>query len=244
MANKQNIYLSVIIPAYNEEKRLTVTLKSVFNYLKKQKYNFEVIVADDASTDGTRELVKKLQPVMPNLKLYALQENKGKGYTIRQVMLAALGEYRLFMDADNSTTLDHLDNFWPYFKEGYDVVIGSIEVEGAQINEDAGWHRRLLGHAAKLLIRLVALPGIKDSQRGFKCFTRKAALSIFPKQIIERWGFDIEVLLIARRQGFKIKELPVKWDNRGESKVGLSAYITTLLDLFKIKFNDLAGKYK
>ncbi len=243
MAHKEKIHLSVIIPTYNEEKRLSLTLRSVADYLKRQRYNWEIMVVDSVSKDKTRELVKEMQQTMTNLKLFALQENKGKGYAVKKAMLAAVGDYRLFMDADNSTTIDHIDSFWPCMKEGYDVTIGSIEVKGAHIIEEAGWHRRFLGRASKLLIRLVALPGIKDSQRGFKLFTKKAALSVFSKQSINKWGFDIEILLIARRLGFKIKELPVQWDNRGESKVTLGSYISTLLDLLKIKINDLTGKY-
>lgn len=243
MKANQGIYLSVIIPTHNEQRRLPATLKSVFGYLKKQPYRWEIMVADGNSSDGTPELVKKMSAKIPNLSVLALKVNRGKGYAIKEAMLSVAGQFRLFMDADNSTTIDHLDKFWTYFKEGYNVVVGSIEVKGAQIKEDAGWHRRALGKAAKLLIRMVALPGIYDSQRGFKCFSARAAQAIFTKQTIAGWGFDIEVLLIARRAGFKIKELPVQWDNRGESKVTLGSYISTLVDLFKIKLNDLAHKY-
>ncbi|RJQ14614.1 glycosyltransferase family 2 protein [Candidatus Parcubacteria bacterium] len=235
--------LSIIIPAYNEEKRLPTTLQSVSDYLKKQNYSWEVIVADNASTDGTGRIAEEWSKKDKAFKHLVVHE-AGKGATIKRAMERAVGEYRLFMDADNATTLDHIEFFWPHLEGGYDVVIGSIEVAGSTIEEKAGWHRRFLGKLAKLIIRFVALPGIMDSQRGFKCFSKRSAEIVFKKQTIGRWGFDIEILLISRRNGFKIKEVPVQWKNLGESKVTLGAYVSTFIDLFKIKLNDLAGKYK
>lgn len=237
------IHLSVIIPAYNEEKRLPATLQSVFDYLKKQSYGWEVIVADNGSTDGTASVVASWEKKDSRFT-HLLVHEQGKGGAIKRAMGSARGSFRLFMDADNATTIDQIEPFWKYFNEGYDVVIGSIEVKGASIQEHAGWHRRFLGKAAKWLIRFVALPGVYDSQRGFKALSAKAASVVFAKQTIGRWGFDIEILLIARRNGFKIKELPVQWNNMGESKVGLGAYISTFVDLAKIKLNDILGKYR
>lgn len=200
-------------------------------------------MADNDSNDGTARIAKVWNKREPRITHILLHE-QGKGGAIKRAMMKAHGEYRLFMDADNATTLDQIEPFWKAFNEGYDVVIGSIEVTGATIKEHAGWHRRFLGKAAKWLIRFVALPGIYDSQRGFKAFSAKAASVIFPKQTIGRWGFDIEILLIARRNKFKIKELPVRWNNMGESKVGLGAYVSTFVDLAKIKLNDILGRYR
>lgn len=235
--------LSIIIPAYNEEKRLPATLQSVFDYMKRQSYGWEVLVADNGSTDGTARIVQEWNKKDSRFVHFLVHES-GKGGAVKRAMSAVKGEYRLFMDADNATTIDQIEPFWKAFGQGYDVVIGSIEVAGASINERAGWHRRFLGKAAKWLIRFVALPGIYDSQRGFKVFSKKAAMAVFPKQTIGRWGFDIEVLLIARRNGFKIKELPVKWNNMGESKVTFGAYVSTFVDLAKIKLNDIGGSYR
>jgi dolichyl-phosphate beta-glucosyltransferase len=252
------VYLSVIIPAYNEENRLGATIKKIDEYLRRQSYVSEIVVVDDGSSDKTVEVVRDFQKRMPNLKLVDNKENHGKGWVVKQGILEAEGKYRLFTDADNSTSINHIERFWPYLcgteendkllsegkeKSCYDVVIGSIEVEGFTKEEKAGWHRRVIGHMSKLLIRVVALPGIYDSQRGFKCFTSRAAQVIFPKQTIWRWGFDIEILLISRRQGFKTKELPVDWKNLGESKVKASAYVSTLKELFKIRGNDIKGLY-
>jgi len=162
---------------------------------------------------------------------------------VKQGMLEARGKYRLFMDSDNSVPIDYFDKFLPYFSQGYDVVIGSIEVAGAKIEEHAAWYRRLLGHWAKLLIRFMAIWEIHDTQRGFKIFSEKAAREVFPLQTLTRWGFDIEILVISKNLGFRIKELPVTWNNPAGSKVTLGAYFTTLRDLLIVKKNLIFGKY-
>jgi dolichyl-phosphate beta-glucosyltransferase len=249
-------HLSVIIPAYNEEKRISATLLDIDKYLSRQNYQYEIIVVSDGSTDDTVNVVRNLKSQISNLKVIDNKKNCGKGCVVKQGMLEARGEYRLFTDADNSTTIDHLDKFWPFLsapkrdlasggKEGYDTVIGSIEIKGAKIKEEAAWYRRLLGKYSKYVIRILAgLWEIHDSQRGFKLFTAKAAEKIFPKQTIMRWGFDIEILVLAKKMGFKIKEVPVNWSNPGESKVTLKSYIKTFQELLKIKWNLITNKYK
>ena len=246
-------YLSVIIPAYNEEKRIAATLFDVGRYLSQQNYpssssgqaSYEIIVVSDGSTDGTVEIVESLKSQIENLKLIDNQQNHGKGYVVKQGMLEAKGDYRLFMDADNSTTINHLEKFWPEINSGFDIVIGSIEIKGAKIQETAAWYRRFLGKIAKYIIRIVAgLWQIHDTQRGFKLFIEKAVKEIFPKQTLMRWGFDFEILALAKKLGFKIKEVPVDWKNPGESKVKLSSYIRTFGELMKIKFNFITNKYK
>jgi len=253
----RQLYLSVIIPAYNEEKRIPATLLDINKYLEKQNYSYEIIVVNDGSTDNTANVVENLKSQVSNLKLIDNKQNCGKGCVVKQGMLGAQGEYRLFMDADNSTTIDHLEKFWPFIsvpkgrdlasggKQGYDVVIGSIEVKGAKIHEEAAWYRRWLGRISKYIIRIVAgLWEIHDSQRGFKLFSAKAAEAIFSKQTIMRWGFDIEILVLAKKMGFKIKEVPVAWSNPGESKVALKSYIKTFKELMQIKYNLIINKYK
>ena len=238
-------YLSVVIPAYNEEKRISATLLDIDKYLTKQEYEYEIIVVSDGSTDDTADVVRKLKTKISNLKIIDNKKNCGKGCVVKQGMLEAKGEYRLFTDADNSTTIDHLDKFWPFIKKGHDVVIGSIEIEGAKIHEEAAWYRRALGRYSKYVIRILAgLWDIKDSQRGFKLFSAKAAEKVFPKQTIMRWGFDIEILALAKKMGFKIKEVPVNWSNPGESKVTLKSYIRTFQELLKIKYNLITNKYR
>lgn len=211
---------------------------------------YEIIVSDSASRDRTAEIVNDLTRVIPGLRLVKI-ENKGKGWAVHEGMMRVLGDIRLFADADNSVSPEQAEKFLPLLCQGqrsqgcFDIVIGSIEVPGAFIEEKAQWYRRWLGKAAKYIIRIVSgLWDIHDSQRGFKFFTRRAAEAIFPKQTIFGWGFDFEILLIGRRNGFKIKEIPVKWINPPDSKVNLKAYATTLLELLKMKFNDLRGRYQ
>ena len=238
------MHLSVIIPAYNEEKRIGGTLKAINEYLSKQDYDYEIIVVSDGSKDGTAEIVSSLQFKVSSLRLIDNKENHGKGYVVRQGMLEAKGDYRLFTDADNSTTVEQIEKFWPFIKDSYDIVIGSIEVKGAKISENAQWYRRMLGHWSKYIIRLVAgLWSIRDTQRGFKLFTAKAAQALFSKVKIDRFGFDIEVLALAKKLGYKIKEVPVEWNNPGESKVSLKSYIATFKDLVNIRWNLWMGKY-
>ncbi len=147
------------------------------------------------------------------------------------------------MDADNSTGIDCLEKFWKYFREGFDIVIGSIGVKGSQIIEKSGLHRRILGTLSKYLIRIMAIWEIHDTQRGFKCFTSKAAKEIFVRQTINGYGFDIEILVIAKKLGFKIKELPIIWNNPSGSKVSLISYVQTLIELIKIKYNLIRKRY-
>lgn len=238
------MYLSVIIPAYNEEKRIGGTLKAVNEYLSKQDYDYEIIVVSDGSKDNTAAEVNNLQSTINNLRVIDKQKNHGKGYVVRQGMLEAKGDYRLFTDADNSTTIEQIEKFWPYARGGFEIIIGSIEVKGAKITENAQWYRRMLGHWSKYIIRFVAgLWNIKDTQRGFKLFTAKAAEDIFSKVKIDRFGFDIEVLALAKKLGYKIKEVPVEWNNPGESKVSLKSYIATFKDLITIRLNLWMGKY-
>jgi len=231
-------HLSVIIPAYNEEHRVKATLEAVFNYLSRQNYSWEAIIVSDGSKDRTAEVVMEFISNKPEFRLIANTQNHGKGHVVRAGMLDAQGDFRLFTDADNSTSIEQIEKFWPYFMEKeYDIVIGSIEVSGAKIHENAQWYRRFLGKYSKYLIRIVAgLWSIHDTQRGFKCFTALAARDIFSKTKIDRFGFDIEVLALAKKLGYKIKEIPVVWDNPADSKVNLKSYFEVLKDLFKIRF--------
>ena len=172
-----NIYLSVVIPAYNEEKRIGATLADLKRYFSDKGYAYEVIVVSDGSTDGTAEAVSRFAKGFPALKLIDNKENRGKGYAVRCGMLEARGQYRLFMDADNSVTIDTVEPFIEEArKSGCDVTIGSIAFSAeAKVVEHNGWHRRVFGSVSKLLVRAVATPGIYDTQRGFKLFTGRSA---------------------------------------------------------------------
>ncbi|MDO8743034.1 MAG: glycosyltransferase family 2 protein [Candidatus Azambacteria bacterium] len=231
-------HLSVIIPAYNEESQIKETLEAVYSYLSRQDYSWEAIIVSDGGKDKTVEMVSEFISNKPEFSLIANTQNHGKGFVVRQGMLKSQGDFRLFTDADNSTSIEQIEKFWPYFSEGYDAVVGSIEISGAVINERAQWYRRFLGRYSKYLIRIVAgLWDIHDTQRGFKCFSAVAAQDIFSRAKIDRFGFDIEVLALAKKMRYKIKEVPVVWNNPGKSSVHISSYFQVLKDLFKIRFN-------
>ena len=239
-------HLSVIVPAYNEAHRgIKTTLESFQNYFARQNYSWEVIVVSDGSKDRTVEIVYEFISNKPEFRLIANTQNYGKGYVVRQGMLAATSDYRIFVDADNAISIEQIEKFWPYINEGYEIVIGSIELPGAKIEENAQWYRRFLGKYSKYLIRIVAgLWSVHDTQRAFKLFTARAVTEIFSRATINRWGFDIEVLILAKKLRYKIKELPVTWINHNESSVNLGSYFGVLRDLFRMRLNLLLGKYK
>lgn len=239
-----DIFLSVIIPAYNESRHIKENLFRVNNFLSAKSFQYEIIVVDDGSSDTTADVVRLVSRTIPQLRLVENAKNRGKGFSVWSGMQHAQGEYRLFMDADGSVDISHIDEFITWMKRGYDVTIGSIRIAGNRATEHNGWHRRLLGNMAIRLIQILATPGIEDTQRGFKLFSAAAAGTIFSRQTIERFGFDIELLLIARINQFKIKELPVVWDNPPGSTVTSVAYFQTLVELFRIVYNRMLGRYK
>ncbi len=244
MINSNGVYLSVIIPAHNEEKRLPKTLKEVDDYLRKQNYNYEIIVADSASKDKTVEVVENLTNKIKNLRLISTKENKGKGFAVRQGMLEAMGECRVFTDADNSTPISEVEKMFPEFKAGFDVVIGSRDAKGAVLDPPQPWQRRLSGNAFKLFRKIVLnLWDIQDTQCGFKGFTKIATENIFPKCKIDGFSFDPEVLIIAKKLGYKIKEVGVYWKNDLESKVKLKSVINMAIDLLRIRKNLIDKMY-
>lgn len=246
------MYLSWIIPAYNEEHRIEKTIREADAYLRGKNFTdgYEIIVSNSASRDRTADIARELQKQFAALRLLNL-ENKGKGWAVREGMRASEGAIKIFADADNSVSPEQFDRFLPLLcQEGSesgacaDVVIGSIEVAGAAIEEHAQWYRRMLGKLSKYVIRIGAgIWEIHDSQRGFKAFTGRAAAYIFPRQTLTGWGFDFEILAIAKLGGFKIKEMPVRWINPPDSKVGIGAYGTTLMELAVVRWNRIRGLY-
>lgn len=238
-----NIFLSVVIPAYNEEKRLPHTLDETLTYLEKQAYTWEILVVDDGSKDRTAEQVKALGISHSQVKLLQYGHNRGKGYAVRFGMTHAAGQYRLFMDADNSTTIDHFAKFLPLFEKDYDVVIGSRDIAGAQITVHQAKWKETLGDLGNLWIQFWAVSGIKDTQAGFKVFTAKATQDIFPRLTIDRWGFDVEALAVARFRGYGISEQPIRWVNDPNSKVSTSAYLQVLREVVQVRLNMWKGIY-
>lgn len=239
----KSIFLSVIIPAFNEEKRLPHTLSAVMSYLRKQPYSWEIVVVNDGSADKTAAVVKQVSEKEPGLKLLDYGQNQGKGYAVRQGMLGSQGKYRLFTDADNSTSIDQVEAFLPLLEQGFDIVIGSRDVKGAQIGIHQAWWKEALGDLGNVWIQLWAVPGIRDTQAGFKLFTNHAVETIFPYITLHRWGFDVEALAIARVRGFKIAERPIRWINDPDSKVEARAYAQVLWEVVQVRLNIWRGRY-
>ena len=231
------IYLSVIIPAYNEEKRLPKTLADIGGYLRRQNYSWEIIVIDGGSADRTIDMVRSFAVTVSNLKLIEVKNCQGKGQAVREGMLAAQGKFRLFTDADNSTSIDHIEKMRPYFDRNYEVVICSRDEKdapGAKQNIKQQWWKRLLGNLGNLYIQWMAVRGIWDTQCGFKAFRDYAAEKIFASAKIDRWAFDVEALAIARKLDYKIAIIPADWKNDPATHVSFGAYFKTLWEVHKI----------
>lgn len=238
--------LSVIIPAYNEEKRLPKTLEEINNYLSKQSYESEIVVVSDGSKDKTAQVANNFRSKILNLRVIDNKENHGKGYVTRQGLLEAMGDYRLFTDADNSTSVDQVEKMWPEFEKGFDVVVGSRDIKGSILSPPQPWLRQvILGEGFKIFRKIViGLWGVQDTQCGFKCFTKRVCQDVLPKCKIDRFAFDPEILLLAQKSGYKIKEIPVFWKNDLDSKVKPNSIIKMATDLFIIKWNLITKRYK
>ena len=210
-------FLSVVIPAYNEEARIKATLEQVHAYLSLQSYPWEIVVADDGSIDGTAKLVAAFASESPQVRLLAL-EHRGKGWAVRQGMLAATGVYRFLCDADLSMPVEQIGRFLGPEVEGVDIVVGSRELpQSRRIGEPA--RRHLMGRVFNLLIRMLALPGIRDTQCGFKLFRAQTTAALFERQTLWGFAFDVEVLYLARRAGLSVREVAIDWHYREGSKV-------------------------
>lgn len=244
MSNENGVYLSVVIPAYNEAKRIGKTLEAVDAYLDKQDYTSEVVVVIDGASDNTAAVVNGLKNRFERIVLVDRKQNRGKGYTVREGMLKASGQIRLFTDADNSTSIDQVANLLPYFKEDFDVVIGNRDMKGSNIAVPQVWYKELAGKLGNVVIQIVAVPGVSDTQCGFKAFSAKAAEEVFTRAVIDRWGFDVEALALARKFKFKIKQVPVTWINDPESHVKLSSYLQVFKETFQVRWGLLTGRYK
>jgi glycosyltransferase involved in cell wall biosynthesis len=236
-------YLSIVIPAYNEAERLPKTLLDIDKRLHAVDFSFEIIVVSDGSKDATAGVVTGLSKMVKNLKLLDLKENVGKGGAVRAGMFEAKGEIRLFMDADNATSIDQFGPMMPLFKEGYGVVFGSRAVKGAKLDPPEPFYRELIGKCLNLIVQVLLLWGIWDTQCGFKAYTAAAAEKIFRASEIRSWGFDVETLVLAKRFGYRLKEIPVHWVNDERSTVHFSAGPKFLVDLAKIRWRLWTRKY-
>jgi dolichyl-phosphate beta-glucosyltransferase len=237
-----SVHLSIVIPAHNEEQRLPATLDRVLAHLGQQPYPWEVCVVDSGSHDQTAAIARDYASRHPQLSL--LQEPRpGKGLAVRTGMLAAHGEYRFICDADLSMPIEQVGRFLPPALAGVDVAIGSREAPGsARFNEPP--HRHTIGRIFNNLVRMLAVPGIQDTQCGFKCLNALAAEDLFRRQRLDGWTFDVELLYIAQRRGLRVAEVPIDWTFFPGSRLHLVRdSLAMFADLFRIRYNGIRGVY-
>lgn len=241
-----NVYLSLIVPAFNEAKRLPKTLARLHDYLSGQSYTYEILVVLDGPTDGTRDVVRGFKDEIPHVKIIDRSVNRGKGYTVREGMLAASGSIRLFTDADNSTDIVHFERMKPLFDRGYDLVIASRnpkDVAGAQQAVPQAGYKRLIGRMGNLVVQGLTVRGVWDTQCGFKAFRAGVAEQIFSRVTIDGWGFDIEVLALARALGYKLGMIAADWINDDRSHFTQLDYVRVFGEIVKIRVNFLTRQY-
>lgn len=246
-------YLSVVVPSYNESKNFSRgVLNELLTYLKLQSYSWELILTDDGSTDDTQE---KLEKFAQNDERIIVLKNKhaGKGPTVQAGMLAATGQWRLFTDFDQSTPISEIEKLWPFSAQGYEIVIGSREISGATRDKEP-WYRHLMGRGFNLLVQTLAIPGIFDTQCGFKLFSAQATQELFQSLFIygrheERTdaytgAFDVEVLYLALKKQYKIKEVPIVWKHNETDRVSpIKDSVRMLRDILLIRWADLQHRY-
>ena len=245
-------FLSVIIPAYKEGERIGRNLLEVDQYLKKQTYSYEIVIVVDGSPDNTAEVARNYGLQIPHIRVIENHENHGKGYVVRQGLLEAKGQYRLFMDADGSTSITHLDSFMPEFEKDTEhtlgMVMGSRDITGSYIQVRQPGYRVIMGNMGNWLIRIVlGLWRFSDTQCGFKVMTAESAEAVASRMMVDRFGFDFEVIALTFSLGFGVKQMPVRWLNEEGSTVSLTGpngYIQVIIDLFKTKWRLVTGKYR
>jgi glycosyltransferase involved in cell wall biosynthesis len=241
-------FLSVLIPAYKEGERIGRNLLEIDKYLKGKSYTYEIIIVDDGSPDNTGEVARNYALQIPHVRVIENKENHGKGYVVRQGLLEAAGQWRLFLDADGSTAITHLDAFAAQFDGGYDVIIGSRKIAGAFVQVHQAKYREIMGEGGNWLIRIVlGLWSYPDTQCGFKILSARAAKEVASRMVVDRFGFDFELIALSLKLGFSIKQMPVRWMNEEGSTVkltGPNGFIQVLIDLFKTKWRFLSGAYR
>ncbi len=252
MNSEDGVLLSIVVPAYNEERRLPDTLEQIRSHLAEQDFRWEAIVVDDGSIDGSASTVERMTAGDDHFRLIR-NPHAGKGYAVRTGVLEARGDLIFMADADLSMPISEIDKFVPLAQNGVDLVIGSREADGAK-RLDEPFYRHLMGRVFNLLVQAVLVPGIKDTQCGFKCFRRPAAQAIFqnlrlyntPKEVVGPMvtGFDVEVLYLARKWRLQLRELPIIWHHSPTENVNpVRDTLRMLGDILRVRLNDLGGRY-
>jgi|SRR5271165_2530972 len=235
---------SIVIPAYNERARILATLESVVTCVREKQWNAEVIVVNDGSTDETAGMVRNLAVNAPEVRLMENPSNRGKGYSVRNGLLHAQGETVMFTDADLSAPIEEAERLFAAIEAGADIAIGSRWLATSRQTHRQPLYRQLFGRCFNMLTRAVMRLPYADTQCGFKAFTRDAAQTVFQLQTIERWGFDPEILFIARKRGYKVAEVPVSWAHDARSRISyLRDGLQMLKELAIVRWNALTGRY-
>ena len=243
--NDWAVHLTVVIPAFDEVARIGPTLEQVRRYLQEQSFDSEVVVVVDGGRDGTLALVRAATTDWPTLRVLDNGANRGKGYSVRRGMLTARGRYLLFSDADLSTPIAEVERLITALEAGADIAIGSRALAGSDVRVRQSWWRQSMGRIFNHIVQLVAVPGIRDTQCGFKCFRRDVARRIFARQRTTRFSFDVELLWIARKLDYRVVEVPVTWVNDPSSRVHpVSDSLRMLVDLARLRYDDLRGAYR
>ncbi|OHB69459.1 MAG: hypothetical protein A2W23_04135 [Planctomycetes bacterium RBG_16_43_13] len=236
--------LSIVLPCYNEETNIESAINRIYGYLSNIGYAFEIITVDDGSTDGTAHLIEEISRKIKEIRMIHYVANRGKGYAVRIGMLSAIFDKVLFLDCDMAVPIEELDKFIPYIEKGYDIVVGSKRLAGSELIKKESPLREFLGRGFVSVSNLILGTRATDITRGFKLFKRNIAREIFSRQRLERWGFDAEILFIAQKRGYKIKEVPVSFSHGRNSKVNVARDILySLWELLIIRYNDLKGVY-
>lgn len=239
--DKEPVFISVVIPVYNEENRIRAFLSSVVEYVRKKDFSYEIVIVDDGSKDATVTMIESLLKEMLSGKytILKLPANLGKGAAVKRGMLEATGEYVFFLDADGSTSIEEIDNFIPHFSSQLDMYIAT-----RTIKHNAPLKRKFFGYGYIYLANFMLRLGVPDITCGFKCYKQTCAQEIFSRQTLNNWSFDAEDIFIARKHGYRIKTLPVHWKHTGGSKVKVLKNVFTCgLDLFRIRIYDIKGMY-
>ncbi|NUM34235.1 MAG: glycosyltransferase family 2 protein [Candidatus Brocadiae bacterium] len=241
-----SIYLSIIIPAYNEEDKIADTLNIVLKYIHTKQWQAEIIVVEDGSKDKTAQIVREFCQRYSCVHLLQNPGNRGKGYAVKEGALAAKGEYVLFTDADNSTPIEEVEKLLSVLeKQKCDIAIGSRALPKSQIEIPQPIYRKMMGKIFNIFFRIILGINVRDSQCGFKCFPQAIGKKLFPYQKLERFSFDAELLYIAKKKKYRVKEVPIVWRNRLESRVNpIKDSIRMFMDLCTIRKYDSSGCYK
>jgi dolichyl-phosphate beta-glucosyltransferase len=238
-------FLSVVIPAYNEEARIAKSLEKIYLYLQKQSYTYELIVVDDGSRDQTIRVVTDIFKRIEQGMLLVNEVNRGKGYSVRKGMLASTGDYVLFSDADLSTPIEEVEKLLQPLQQGVDIAIGSRALKDSEVRIHQPFYREYMGKIFNVVLRLLMITNLHDTQCGFKCFRGDVARQLFKKVTFERFSFDVEVLFLAGLQGYTVTEVPVQWFNEPNTRVNaLKDSSRMLKDVLTLRYNAWTGKYK